>query len=660
MPGMAKSKTSSPAHPIVERGPAARRGILLAMVGAIPLAVMLSANNPVNVPKLTLLMMGTTAVAAIRVAEITQGTSAAGLWRLKIPALAIFVPLLVSWIVNPYRGWTLLGEYGRFQGLIPTLTFIVFGALIADAFSEDVRPLTRVVAGVTGVVGVLAIIQKLGVDPFAGYTGWARSEGAIGTFGNTNFTGGFLAIGLPVAVAVAWSERSRRKLAWAIVAAAVGGLLASVSQGAWAAGLAGVAVLAGFHFSRHRFAKAAGFALAGLIALTLVLSVIFAARLGVGTGKVRQELWRAAAAMGAESPIVGHGPNAFGYKSALYRGPTSLLVRDGDLYADEPHSVLMASWANTGLLGLAGFLIAIGWVTRRAGPTAGSNLAGAGLLAGLVAYLIQSLVSIDEVSIRLLLWTLLGAFVAAGVAPVREGAKKAAGRARPARARRRSRPLRQPAVVGLIAVAAAGLFFWQANFLLADIRFRRAMGHVGGSTGLSLSLVDQALGFRDEYEYRHVFGFSLAQVAINTEGGDEELIRESEEMFAFVPEFPDVTATLDKGRVLAAWARFDESYADKGADVLLQAAEMDPYSVEIRVSGAAALRQAGRDEEAEELLTSFLELNPRSAPAWAELAIQRAETGDVRGAEEALAEATSLDPDLASVEHAREFIEESD
>src|ERR671914_372884 len=102
---------------ILTRGPVYRRAVLLVAIFGVPTLFIRSMNDPINVPKLSLLMVCVALAAGIRALEITQGASAEGLRRFLFPVAAVVTPLLVAWLFSPYRGWGLFGHYPRFTGL---------------------------------------------------------------------------------------------------------------------------------------------------------------------------------------------------------------------------------------------------------------------------------------------------------------------------------------------------------------------------------------------------------------------------------------------------------------------------------------------------------------------------------------------------------------
>ena len=151
---------------VLEKGPSLRRGILLGLVGGLPLLFWRPAQDPFNVPKFAVLVFGLGVVVAVRIFELLQGAERSSLTRLMVPAAAFVAPLLIAWLFSPYKYFELFGRQGRLQGLIPYMLVVLFGVLLADAFGDSPRQIawafTLAGAGVAGY----SLIQYLQADPF--------------------------------------------------------------------------------------------------------------------------------------------------------------------------------------------------------------------------------------------------------------------------------------------------------------------------------------------------------------------------------------------------------------------------------------------------------------------------------------------------------------
>lgn len=92
-------------------------------------------DDPYDMPKVTLLLAVVCLALSLRVAAGLLGAPWSGLRILLLPAAALSLAFVASWLASDYRSWSLLGLYLRYGGLIPYLGVIVFGLLAADAFA---------------------------------------------------------------------------------------------------------------------------------------------------------------------------------------------------------------------------------------------------------------------------------------------------------------------------------------------------------------------------------------------------------------------------------------------------------------------------------------------------------------------------------------------
>jgi hypothetical protein len=178
-------------HLLIDRGPPIRRCLLGAVVFLVPTAFAYPfTNDPYNTPKLGVLIVGTSAAAALRLYEALWGRPLASLRPLFLSGVAMAAPLMLAWPTSPYRDFATLGEYSRWQGLVPTLVLIGFSLLVAEAFAGRPRTLAWLLASSGAVVGAYGFVQMLGLDPLMFFEFGGVSV-ATSTLGNTNFTGAF-------------------------------------------------------------------------------------------------------------------------------------------------------------------------------------------------------------------------------------------------------------------------------------------------------------------------------------------------------------------------------------------------------------------------------------------------------------------------------------
>lgn len=596
---------------ILERGPIVRRWTLMGLAAGVPIFFLRTGRDPFNVPKLAFLIIGLSVVLAIRAIELLQGSRIEHVQSLITPAAAFAFPLLVSWVFSDHRYWGLFGLFARFQGLIPYLLAILLGLLIADAFVGHLRSLAWAIIVAGSFVGAYAVIQALGLDPFEWALGNLEATQAISTLGNPNFTGGFLGMALPVALGMWFLEPKRRSALTKLLGLILLGWVLSRSEGGWAAGLTGsLLVLAAVQSDRWaRSRLAAWAAVVGIVAIMLgsVIATILKPTLDLPfTASERGQWWVAATRMGLDSPVVGHGPNSFAVLGVQYRTELDA-VTQGYNYTDDPHSVPLSLFSGWGLLGVAGYGALVLWIFRRG--QGGLDLIGWMFLASAVAYLVQSIVSIDELSLRVALWTSLGGLSAASLS-TRSKTKRSPDKRVSSRVRKRNRPPRSlqrvPAVIAVVFVFFIPVV-WSTLLVVADARFQGAMNLFDeGKTQLATREAEEALSFREEYRYRHLMGVSLGNAAATL--GDEELIAQMNRAFAYLHGFPDLPALRDQARLLHEWRPQEVATNERALALYMRAMELDPKNPRLKLEAVPVALAARQFSTAEEVALAALEI----------------------------------------------------
>ena len=668
----AKAQAPQPSGPVeifLIKAPEARRWILAGGIVSIPFLVVRAVNDPINLPKLALLFIVVALVGAIRSSELLLGASARGLGRILVPGVAVVTPLAIAWLFSSYRGWTFMGEYGRFQGFLPYAAVILFGVLVADSFRDRLPMLAWAIAVAGGAVGALAVLQVTGLDPLARYAAPAIARTASSTLGNPNFTGGFLAITLPLALALVVEDKARRRQSISLLVAIVGGLIVSFSQGPYAAAVTGLAVTGGFYLSqRWSWARLAGLLSAAAVTLAVVVSafaVVIAPDAAASlplTIRLRGYWWEAALGMALDSPLVGHGPNAFGVLGVQHR-PIEEAVLSTFEFPDDPHSVLMSVFANAGVLGVIGLGVLAWWVLGRARRLGAEDRLPIAFVGALVAYFVQSLVSLDELSLRLLLWTCVAGLGIATMSTEQEPNQKAASEKE---TRRSVSPKPSAPVIGGMAatmIVPIIVAWWSFGLRVADGRVLTAQKYaLNNDTDQAEEQLDRALGFRNELEYRHIGGFALGDAAVKRGSGSagEEIYAAAMRLFEYTDRFPDLPALRDRARIAYAAGRagVDADGGQHAVDLYLRAVEIDAMNPLLRSEAASAMLTVGLYEEVESLLSGYLEdVFDRNAALWGQLALARAHLGEDEAARAAIDRALAIDPAEAHALEAQELLQ---
>lgn len=642
---------------LLKDGPRIRRAVLLTAVFLVPITFLRFTNDQMNLPKLAVVMLALSIVVPLRAAEVLQGAQWRGLTRLLVPAGAFMVPLTIGWIFSPYKEWALFGFYGRWQGVVPYALIILFGMALADAFPGRSKQLAWALVGSASLVGIYAAAQYLGLDPLEWFRPGGIENEAGSTLGNPNFTGGFLGIVLPISLVLVLIERDRRSLTLVLLAGVVAGWVVAFSQGGWGAGIAGCAVVLSFalrdRVPRSYWMGTAVVLVVATLAIGLVLlgTVSPDSSLVPGTAKIRSSAWVGAAEMTVDHPLVGRGPNSFAVEGTSYRRLDSGLFA-GYNYPDDPHSVLLSLTTAAGVFGAAGFALFLVWVWRKARDEQAPAMLHVAFLGALVAYVIQSLVSIDEVTLRTTLWVALAGFATASLPVEGAGSASRAGKKRP----RAAPPLRRPVAVGLVAALALGGIWWTLQSLVADARALQGekLALEGRHEEASLEF-GRALSFRGEIEYHRLAGLRLATAALADD--DKARFDEAIEHLDFTDSVPIVARLAELGRVLDAGSRFDPSYDERALTVFDRTRALDPTNPAIAAEQADVLVDLSRVDEALQLLGEFDQVDPKRQPEYfAVLALARAANGDAEGARDAIELLPEEDQDQDQVLRALELL----
>lgn len=614
-----------------------RRGLLIAVAFGLPLIYFPElVTDPFDLPKLTFLLVVVSLVAGVRLAEIILGGPPLRARGLVVPTAALLVPLGISWLGSDHRSWALWGQFSRWQGAIPYVVVALLAILVADAFRGRRFPIAWALAMSGTVVAGYSLVQAFGLDPFW-LPGAVVSNGS--TIGNPNFTGAFLALTLPIGVYL-WVKATRGRLF------AVPGCVFSVvslilldSQGGWAAAGAGLAILiGGLASQRWSLARPLGWVAAGVVILAVVGSVAAAGVFGSrdagpilgGTVRDRSTEWMAAAKMAAESPLIGHGPNSYALLGTRYRSTENALA--SELWkADDPHSLPLTFLANNGLLGFIGIGLIYAWVLRKtfANRDAGLDLA---LLASAIAYITQSLISIDEISLRATFWVVLGTLAASDLGTPESVRPRAS--------------IRRSALAGGAVFAGCALAVWSGGFIRADIRVQHGLDlFAEGSVDDARAEFTDALAFRNEYRYRETYSQALGIAGLNLGVEGAPLIAQMREVDSYLTTFPETIGLRQSARILHYWSRFDPRGDEYSLPLVQRAREMDPNNPAISVLESEILVGLGRAEEAVEGLRRYeAELVGLYADYWSAYALALSVSGDHDSAAEVYDQASALGP----------------
>jgi len=331
-----------------------------------------------DLPKLTFLRIITVFLLFCFAAKsILQNRVEIKRTELDYPILIFLLLIAASTVFSVHITTSLFGKYKRYEGL---LTFVNYGLLffLAAQFFTDlnkVKSIARSMVIAAGAVSVYGLLQPYGFDLLT----WAslpfESSRSFSTFGNPVLLGGYLVIVLPVALGLVFSEPDlKRRFLFGLPATLIFlCLMMTFSRGGW---LGACLVLVGFLvLGWKEFAdKKVILTISVLILVSTVIlfpfsftrkaEVDFRERISpgisiTGSAQTRLEIWKSAAKMIRERPILGFGPDTFRLVFRKYQTLKYKRLVGESAVADNAHNYFLQLASMTGVPAAVCFIVII-------------------------------------------------------------------------------------------------------------------------------------------------------------------------------------------------------------------------------------------------------------------------------------------------------------
>jgi tetratricopeptide (TPR) repeat protein/O-antigen ligase len=329
---------------------------------------------------------------------------------LVVPVLVLVIVYTISTIFSVSPHASLLGSYQRLEGTYTTFSYLIlFGALVANLRRRAQVERAITVAIITSLpISLYGIIQHYKLDPLP--WGGDTTQRVTGNLGNAIFLAAYLIMTAPVALGRVvtsfhgiLTDPDPKRLPFNVVRAAIYIFIFAVnlvsiffsgSRGPW------LGLMAGFFFFfvllslqwRARTLTLITIGIAALLAVFLVVLNIpngpletVRSRPGIGrlgdvfdtqggTGKVRDLIWQGVVqlvlphppiaqpdgtpdAWNVIRPLIGYGPEALYVAYNRFYPPDLAHIEARNASPDRSHNETWDALANTGLLGLASYLL---------------------------------------------------------------------------------------------------------------------------------------------------------------------------------------------------------------------------------------------------------------------------------------------------------------
>lgn len=381
-------------------------------------------TDPVNVPKLFIL--GGFVFSGIAIFSIRD-------WKVLANQYQLFLLIVLTFLLASFNSMfrsnaplsqSLYGAYGRNNGFL--LYFFLILLLIVSLFSSQKKTFQSILNALY-IAGIVNVIYCLWVVFFGDFIGWSNPYGNIlGTLGNPNFIGSFLGMFSALLLSkIFWLETTRKSMA--INALLLIATLYLIYESHAVQGrvlFVGALFINLFYLSRSRFNSNTPsiFVVAGgaIFAVLGVLGTLqkgpFAGILYKDSVSLRGQYWFAGVEMGKSNLFSGVGFDSFG---DWYRGVrrASALVRPGvEVTSNAAHNVFIDMFAFGGLPLLISYvgivIVVLVSILRFTAFQRNFDPIFVGLVGVWICYLLQSIISINQIGLAIWGWSIAGAIVA--------------------------------------------------------------------------------------------------------------------------------------------------------------------------------------------------------------------------------------------------------
>ena len=632
----------------------------------VPLLVNLWGRQPFELPKAALLRSLVWVMVAVWLADLllARRPSWRGLLRnpLLWPALALALVLALATGPAADRNLSLWGSYERAQGVATLLSYILLFLLVADRLRtpEQARRLVWMMVATALPLVILGLAQSFGWDSF-GLTTDARSP-VFATLGRSTFLGAYLAMLLPLTLALNLSEKRlwRRLAIVGLVLGEIGVIILTRSRGALLAALVALLVF-GLLWFWPRLSRRWRLILAALLLTGLGAGLVGAFWLErqAGSAAARLTIWQTSFELIAKRPWLGYGPDSLGLIFPHVYPPQLVYYQGRGVVVDRAHNLLL-DWALTA--GIAGLLanlallvgfFAVGWRAVRQVHDLRQRGLILACLAAVCANLAGNLVSFDVTATATAFWLLMALTVAlARLNNPTAPSPKHFYNAKRTPAERINRPWWRWTAAGLL-LAVAGVAVVQANLrpLAADILARTSDQRVSRADWPSAITAGQQAVVLWPYEPAHRLALSWMYLNMAQSGVGDPFpwLRRAETELQAARDLrsEDYVTWSSLGELYGIWGnRWDAGKLALADDAYRHATALAPHHAILYTAWGIIALENGQPDLAAVKFRQAVDLDATDGYAFCRLGEAELAQGHVEAALAAFREAVHWEPGL--------------
>lgn len=604
-----KSVAKKPARPPASTFSTERwaRLVIVATIALLPLSFSPALYEQWHLPKVALIRMGV-GLALLLWAIMVYSRNAfvpranPG-WR----ALALLVLLaLVSTAASPDVNTALWGVYGHYEGAITymvyALIFMLAACLFRSAADKRLAAIAVVVSG--AAVAFYGLLQFLGLD----FLNWGEmpfgSNRIFATFGNPTYLATFLAAALPLAIAAASERLPRHRVPGLIGSALIGiALVLTFTRSAWIAAVIELPVLY-FVLRSFRPRGRSTQIVFGLLIFSALAAFILAVsatgaseaiprlkasfNVAEGSAGSRVKIYETAAAVIADKPFFGVGPDRFRFGFAVHKPAEYVIKEMHPKTPDDAHNYLINMAATAGLPASVVFMffLVLTWAAswRQAGKKDDNHVWTKVWLVSAAGALTALMFTPSEPGGTFWIWFGLGAGASSWMTQAQE--------------KRRKDVWFKSSLLMISIVTVSFLWISSCMLLIADRDYMRAREIFMEAPDEALAKATQAIRL---YPYSDTYHFGRGQLlqarayTMNDESAFGVAVNAYQEAIKRLPGSYTLRLEL-AGAYGEAAKRFGIKYYEPMITVLQEAKALDPKDPRLWRMLAQAYRGIGNNE----------------------------------------------------------------
>jgi O-antigen ligase len=328
---------------------------------------------------------------------------------------------MFSFLFSPNKTEIFYGVSGRQTGLLTYISFlIIFLASVLVASNNLNLKVLNVLVCCGGISAIYGLIQYLGLEGIS----WINSYNVvIGFLGNPNFQSSFMGISATAAfVLINWNNKFKSGLYISFIVMAIYIIYLTQSRQGYLVLLTGFSIV-GYFFLRNSKKLSRFINLYFLVTIIGAIAIIFdmlqkspwAPFIYKPSITYRGDFWRAGWNMTLDNPLFGVGFDGYRDNYRLYKDLNAALRPIPDAVVDSAHNVFLDISTAGGFPLLFIYITFIFYTFRSIikimKRSKVNDLALTGLVSCWIAYLAQSLISMNNIGIAIWGWAFSGLII---------------------------------------------------------------------------------------------------------------------------------------------------------------------------------------------------------------------------------------------------------